>query len=190
MCGRYQFTMDGLPAGLRRALAPLEPAWRAGDVFPTAMAPVLVAKDGKVAASVLRWGFPGKERVLINARAETASGRPAFRDCVRRRRCAVLTTGFYEWDASKHRYLFRMPGSEAMCLAGLYDRYGGEDCFVILTTAPNASVAAVHDRMPLALTKEQVRPWLLDDAAALELLAARPPQLERTSADGQLSFWG
>lgn len=188
MCGRYQFTADGLPEGLRRALAPLEPAWRAGDIFPTAMAPVLLEKDGRVAAAVLRWGFPGKERAIINARAETAPGRPAFKDCVRRRRCAVLTTGFYEWDAAKHRYLFRMPGSETVCLAGLYDRYDGEDCFVILTTAPNASVAGVHDRMPLVLTKEQVRPWLLDGGAAEALLAARPPLLDKTSADGQLSF--
>lgn len=188
MCGRYQFTMDGMPERLRRALAPLEPTWREGEVFPTAMAPVLLAKEGKVAAAVLRWGFPGKERAIINARAETAPARPAFRDCVRRRRCAVLTTGFYEWDAARHRYLFRMPGGGPLCLAGLYDRYDGQDCFVILTTAPNASVAAVHDRMPLALTKEQVRPWLLDDSAAEALLACRPPLLDKTSADGQMSF--
>lgn len=188
MCGRYQFTAAGAGAGLLRALAPLAGAWQPGDMYPTAMAPVLLEKEGKVAAAVLRWGFPGKERAVINARAETAAQRPMFRDCVRRRRCAVLTTGFYEWDAARHCYLFGLPGARPLCLAGLYDRYDGEDCFVILTTEPNASVAGVHSRMPLALTKEQVRPWLLDDAAAQALLAGRPPLLEKTSADGQLSF--
>lgn len=61
-------------------------------------------------------------------------------------------------------------------------------CFIILTTAPNDSVAPIHDRMPLLLSHEQVRPWLVDAGAALELLCSRPPLLLRTSCDGQLGF--
>jgi hypothetical protein len=42
--------------------------------------------------------------------------------------------------------------------------------------------------MPLLLSHEQVRPWLVDAGAALELLCSRPPLLLRTSCDGQLGF--
>ena len=69
-----------------------------------------------------------------------------------------------------------------------YDTINGVNCFIILTTAPNDSVAPIHDRMPLLLSHEQVRPWLVDAGAALELLCSRPPLLLRTSCDGQLGF--
>ena len=65
----------------------------------------------------------------------------------------------------------------------------GDGCtFIILTTAPNDSVAPIHDRMPLMLLHEQVRPWLVNAGAALELLCSRPPLLQRTSCDGQLGL--
>lgn len=80
-----------------------------------------------------------------------------------------------------------MPG-QPIYLAGIYDNINGVNCFIILTTAPNDSVAPIHDRMPLLLSHEQVRPWLVDAGAALELLCSRPPLLQRTSCDGQLGF--
>ena len=58
-------------------------------------------------------------------------------------------------------------------MAGIYDNISGVNCFIILTTAPNDSVAPIHDRMPLLLSHEQVRPWLVDAGAAPELLCSR-----------------
>ena len=75
-----------------------------------------------------------------------------------------------------------------MFLAGIYDVVNGINCFVILTTAPNASVENIHDRMPLILTRDQVRPWLIDAAAALELLAGRSPLLHKECCERQLGF--
>ena len=57
-----------------------------------------------------------------------------------------------------------------------------------MTTVPNASVSDIHDRMPLILSHEQVRPWLTDPQAALRLLTIVPPLLKYTREDGQLSF--
>lgn len=64
----------------------------------------------------------------------------------------------------------------------------GANRFVILTTTPNASMHGIHDRMPLILRRDQIRPWLTDAESALHLLAAPPPLLERHSTDGQMSF--
>ena len=77
----------------------------------------------------------------------------------------------------------------AVYLAGLYTEEGQIRHFAVLTTAPNASVRDIHDRMPLVLTQEQVRPWLMDTDFALRFLQKVPPLLEHTCEDGQLSFW-
>ena len=78
--------------------------------------------------------------------------------------------------------------TEPLYLAGLYDNVDGANRFVILTTTPNASMHGIHDRMPLILRRDQIRPWLTDAESALHLLAAPPPLLERHSTDGQMSF--
>lgn len=190
MCGRYQFA-EPENARLRRvvrALSDKGEAFNQGDIFPSGKAPVLVAAEGRVYAKIMTWGMPGVQRLIFNARAETAMRRPMFRGCFINRRCVAPSTGFYEWDGSKRQYLFRMQKGDAVYLAGLYDRYDSEDCFVVLTTAPNASVDGIHDRMPLVLKEQDIRPWLTDEQEARRLLEGRPPLLERAVTDGQLSF--
>ncbi|MDO5601331.1 MAG: SOS response-associated peptidase [Oscillospiraceae bacterium] len=190
MCGRYQFT-EPENARLRRVIRALKDKgedWQPGDIFPSGKAPVLVAAEGRVYARVMKWGMPGVQRLIFNARAETAIKRPMFRSSFFSRRCVAPSTGFYEWDGAKRQYLFRMGKSDAVYLAGLYDRYDGEDCFVILTTQPNASVDEIHDRMPLVLEEKDVRGWLTEEETAKRLLEGRPPFLQRAVTDGQLSF--
>ena len=161
----------------------------AGDICPSQVAPVLVSRGEKIVGEFQQWGLPGfrGRQQIINARAETVTEKPMFRRSVAFQRCVIPATGFYEWDAAKHKYFFQMPG-QPIYLAGIYDNISGVNCFIILTTAPNDSVAPIHDRMPLLLSHEQVRPWLVDAGAALELLCSRPPLLQRTSCDGQLGF--
>ena len=177
MCGRYQFT-EPQNADLRRILQDVRRRcgdraqdFRFGDVMPTAAAPVLIAKGG----------------LMINARAETVCEKPMFRRSMAAQRCVIPATSFYEWDAARHKYQFALPG-EPLYLAGLYDNVDGANRFVILTTTPNASMHGIHDRMPLILRRDQIRPWLTDAESALHLLAAPPPLLERHSTDGQMSF--
>ena len=70
--------------------------------------------------------------------------------------------------------------------------YGGvedENQFTILTTIPNASVAPVHDRMPLVLDRDEVPQWLMDWEQAEELLTKRPALLERRQEFEQLSLF-
>lgn len=194
MCGRYQFTAeqnDEIRAIIRNVQRNSDhEKWAMGEICPSALAPVLVARGNKVTAELQSWGMMGfRAGLIINAKAETVQERAMFRASIQSRRCVVPTTGFFEWDADKHKYLFRMPGQGATYLAGIYDAKENINCFVILTTAPNASVSNIHDRMPLVLEREAIRPWLTEPDVALQLLAQQPPLLERVPLDGQLSLW-
>ena len=158
------------------------------DIAPTAEAPVLIASGDKVVAEFQRWGIPGwRGGLMINARAETVCEKPMFRKSIAAQRCVIPASGYYEWDAGKHKYFFQLSG-KPIYLAGIYDNIEGSNCFVILTTAPNETVKDIHDRMPLILNHDQVRPWLTDAQSALSLLTIVPPALQRSSEDGQLSF--
>lgn len=194
MCGRYQFTETN-NADLRRILGDIRrrcgdraQAFQFGDRAPSMAAPVLIAGGGRIVGDLQTWGIPGwRGGLMINARAETVCEKPMFRRSIAAQRCVIPATSFYEWDAARHKYQFELPG-EPLYLAGIYDNVDGANRFVILTTAPNASMRDIHDRMPLILRREQIRPWLTDPEAALQLLTSTPPLLERRRTDGQLSF--
>lgn len=160
----------------------------AGDIAPTDEAPVLVASGSKVVAEFQRWGIPGwRGGLMINARAETVCEKPMFRRSIAAQRCVVPATGYYEWDKEKHKYFFQIPG-KPLYLAGIFDNVEGVNCFVVLTTKPNTTVHDIHDRMPLLLSSEQIRPWLTSAQDALQLLTIVPPALVKTCEDGQLTF--
>ena len=97
---------------------------------------------------------------MINARSETAAEKPLFRKPLLASRCVVPTTGFYEWNTAKEKFLFQYA-----------------DSTTILTTSPNQAVRAVHNRMPVLLGHDCVRAWLTDADAAIEMLRAEPPEL-------------
>ena len=193
MCGRYQFSWEEsrMLARIREAVRAAGAHMPQDEVFPSDGAPVLVLRAGKVLPALMGWGFPGTQtgRSVINARAETAEERPMFRDSVAARRCVAPATGFYEWDADKRKYLFRMPAQTELYMAALYGVFAGEARYCILTTQANASVAPVHGRMPLVLRAGDVRPWLEDEQTARRLLHETPPLLERRETDGQLRLW-
>jgi putative SOS response-associated peptidase YedK len=106
---------------------------------------------------------------LINARAETVSEKPAFRESLKYYRCLIPADGFYEWDkegGTKQPYYFRLQNQELFGFAGLYSRWrtpSGDDLYscTIITTAANDLVGKIHDRMPMILeTREQEKLWL------------------------------
>ena len=197
MCGRYTLFTEEETDELRRIVEELQKKngeVKTGEIFPTNVAPVLIAQDGKPVPMAYTWGFarPGRTGVVINARAETVAEKPMFRACMQNTRCVVPSTGFYEWtkDARKQKYLFRVPKQKALYMAGLWTM--GEDGgrFTIVTTAANASVQEVHHRMPVILEEDEIEDWLCNPTAAAEILQLIPPRLEKTAVNGeQMALW-
>ena len=175
MCGRYQFTAEQCEE-IRQIAESIQckygkGSWSPGEIRPTANAPVLVAEGDAPGLQLMKWGYQLPNSLVINARAETATQKPLFRESVKTRRCLIPSTGFYEWDSRKHKYLFTLPGEP------------------VLSTAPNASMRPVHDRMPLVIPREKMQDWLIDGTAALSMLSMRPPELLCQSVQTQISLW-
>lgn len=184
------------------------PGMRAGDYTPGMKALAVIGKgssvhvnsqaenedrkssDEELGTELLQWGFPGfdKGKLLINARAESVKDRPTFADSYAERRCVLPAAGFYEWDKKKEKVIFTVPESKILYLAGIYRPYGEEKRFVVLTREANASMAPVHDRMPLILSRAEVWPWVNGGSEADDILAKVLPLLKAERPYEQMTF--
>jgi putative SOS response-associated peptidase YedK len=155
---------------------------------------ITVDREGAPRGELLRWGlvpsWADRRDIglkMINARAETAAERPAFRRAYERYRCLILADGFYEWKrvpgARKQPFHITCSTRPAFAFAGLWSSWHAPDggtvrSCAILTVAANATVAPLHDRMPVILPPEAETSWL-DPSTPLtrlaELLAPLPP---------------
>lgn len=195
MCGRFAFfssheamvRLFGLPAGTPA----VEPRW---NIAPTQYVPtVRVDHQGVRRLALLYWGLiPGwaKERAIgarmINARAETITEKPSFRAAWRRRRCLVLASGYYEWQATpdgKQPYFIRRDDAEPFAMAGLWESWvetPGEpplESCTIITTEAVPPLDRIHHRVPVILPRESYATWLgprEPDPGALQSLLTPP----------------
>jgi putative SOS response-associated peptidase YedK len=153
--------------------------------------------------ALLRWGLVpswAKDATigsrLINARAETAAEKPAFRAAMSARRCLVIADGFYEWQRTgraKQPYFFQLRRGRPLAFAGLWEAWRGPDhtlleTCTLLTTAANDLIRAIHDRMPVILGPAAYDAWLdpgcRDPRPLLPLLAPCPSDEMETFAVG------
>ena len=175
------------------------------NVAPTQSVAAVRLAHGERRLSMLRWGlipaWAGDASIgskLINARAETASNKPAFRAAWKARRCLIPADGFYEWTgrrgAARQPWLIALEDGHLFGMAGLWERWTvpqgamlegslaelapGDvvETFVILTTSANAAVAAIHHRMPVIVPPERFDSWLSGEDVAL---ARYPPESMR-----------
>ncbi len=187
MCGRYNFTLEESEE-IMEILEKLNAKFqdkeiRTGEIFPTNQAPILIEERKNISPTLSAWGFPkfdGKG-VIINARSETAFEKKTFRDSLLNRRCIIPSTGFYEWNSQKKKYLFNLEGTSMLYMAGLYSYYRDELRFVVLTTDANESMQEIHNRMPLIIPKDEIETWIMDDQLTNDLLHRIPPQVVKTA---------
>jgi putative SOS response-associated peptidase YedK len=149
------------------------------NVAPQSLQPVvrLDSETGERELIIMRWGlvpFWAKDGEAaynrINARAETITGRPAFREAFKRRRCLVPADWFYEWqkvDAkTRQPYAIGLKDSEPFAFAGLWERWKDKasesvlETYTIITTDPNGLMEPIHNRMPVILKPSDYARWL------------------------------
>jgi putative SOS response-associated peptidase YedK len=191
MCGRYVIKTppDLMRAALGYAERPDFPPRY--NVAPTQPIPVVRIENGRRSFALVRWGFipswvedPRALSLLINARAESAIDKPAFRNAMRRRRCLIPADGFYEWkqDGARKRPHFAA-AKGLVAFAGLWEPWMGPngeemETACILTTPANHALRPLHDRMPAVVAPEAWDLWLdcatVDAETAIALLAPAP----------------
>jgi putative SOS response-associated peptidase YedK len=146
------------------------------NVAPTDEALVVVQRDDRRAVTSYRWGliphWATAAKVgsrMINARAETLTASPAFRDAFVRKRCLVPVDSFYEWKREgtvRQPYRIVRRDGRPLALAGLWagwrDPADGtvRRTFSIVTTTPNDAIAGLHDRMPVVIEAGAWDRWL------------------------------
>ncbi len=185
MCGRYSLeakSKDIVEAfALSEAIA-IIPRY---NIAPTQTAPVLRLdrESGACRLDVIKWGLTPRwakgQRPIINARSETIDQKPSFRSAFRHRRCLVPATGFFEWQklgSAKQPFHIRLCDRGVFAFAGIWDRFesgdgGPVECFAILTTAPNRTMAPIHNRMPVILDRAAYERWLDQEVESAEPLA-------------------
>lgn len=108
---------------------------------------------------------------LINARVETATEKPSFRDATRYRRCLIPASGWFEWKRSGSHlqpfYFYRgKPDTHSfMAFAGLWEYWqhaNGSEIFSACVLTANAvdEIGKIHHRMPVILGKSDWEAWL------------------------------
>lgn len=198
MCGRYVITST--PEAIRRLFGYLEqpnfpPRY---NVAPTQPIPVVYLDEGQRHFRLMRWGLipswvkdPKAFSLLINARAESVTEKPAFRNAMKRRRCLIPADGFYEWKpdgARKRPYFIRAKDGAPFAFAGLWETWTGPngeemDTAALVTTDATPDIAHIHHRMPVMLEPDAFQLWLdcanVDATTAQSLLVpTRPGRLE------------
>ena len=183
---------------------------------PGNLVSVIGPNAGQLTLDELIWGFeaPWNGKLVFNTRLESALGDSGmWTGPIREGRCIVPAATFFEphatqTDASpktgrpiKRQYEFALLDGAPLLLAGVHD--SARERVSVVTTQPNTDVSPVHQRMPLALSFEELPVWLEGDVADLAALADRSrlrlqvapelagqaSDLEDLRASGQLSLF-
>jgi putative SOS response-associated peptidase YedK len=203
MCGRYVVAYDPNTLISGFSVTRVTPFPKRWNVTPMTPVPVVYdTREGERVAELMRWGLLphwAKDAKLAaklnNARLEGVAEKPSFRQAIRRRRCLLPASGFYEWQAtpSGKQPWYISPreaaGDEPLfAFAGLFEAWRAPECrpdsewlltCCIITTAANALMAPIHDRMPVIVAREHWAQWLSrgqqDFAALMPLIGPTEP---------------
>ncbi len=190
MCGRFFLDAD-FEDVLRHYFgetgAAIDLSCKSGDFYPSDSVPVIHrGMETERSIHLMKWGFQPEymSKRIINARSETISQKPMFREAFIRRRCFIPASGYYEWH-DKVKHAIRVPDREIISFAGIYDRFTDKDnnliwAVSILTKASNESVRQIHDRMPVVLNEKDEKRWIAncqgDYKPLLEIVESSSPK--------------
>lgn len=152
------------------------------NIAPTHIMPVAIWESGQTVLKPMQWGLiptwakdSSRSYAMTNARAETLTEKPSFKNLLRSCRCAVLVSGFYEWQRegkSKQAHKVQRRDGKPMILAGLWadNPVLETTTYTIITTAATPEFEPIHHRLPAMIEPDQLSRWLLgswNDASAM-----------------------
>ncbi|MFD2246654.1 SOS response-associated peptidase [Pontibacter ruber] len=190
MCGRYSVIPKA--KGRSRVSRLLENHLQEAhyNAAPSQTLPVVTNKQPDE-IQLFSWGlqpFWAKDvksiKRSINARAETLTEKPSFRNLLKSKRCLVPADGFYEWmvmPQGKVPYRILLKNEALFSFAGLWDEWLDKNTeevlhtYTIITTEANDLVKPIHDRMPVILSPEAEELWLNEHKAQEDLLSLLKP---------------
>lgn len=198
MCGRFAFFGNGR-FGYESLHLPDPPHFENYNITPSQdiLAIRFSSSASQLEFTFLHWGLipswskTEKAKYLLNnARADGIEKKPSFRGPFKRHRCIIPASGFYEWkqlENGKQPYFIHPSHESYFAMAGLWDRWEGEDGKVIescaiVTTEANSLMGTIHDRMPVILGGKDCFAWLDNGTGQeqlLELLRPCPDELIR-----------
>ncbi len=178
MCGRFTLTVDAASIQtyfpfLEHIPSQMAPRYNIAPTQPIAAVP----NDRRNAVDHFIWGLipfwakdPSIASKMINARSETLAEKASFKHAYKRRRCLILSDGFFEWaqipgQKTKTPHYFRLESGEPFGFAGLWEEWQGPDgsqlkSATIITSEPNALVKTIHNRMPVIVHPDHYALWL------------------------------
>lgn len=183
MCGRFTLRTpsDVIVSRFHAQPAPMLQLAIRYNIAPTQSVAVIRQHDGERLLSAMQWGLipswlkePKAGYGTINARADTLATKPSFRTAYKKRRCLIVTDGYYEWKTigkKKHPYLYEIDGGKPFAFAGLFEQWWGkgegeraendplESC-TIITTDANRLASEIHNRMPVILDLADFDEWM------------------------------
>ena len=196
MCGRFALTLphDAIARIFEAVPANDLPDLPNYNICPTDRVHSVQLEDGQRRLTAMRWGFlPHWQKretdgpLLINARAETVAGKPAFRSACRNRRCLIPASGFYEWtkdeEGKRLPWYIHPAEGDLLALAGIWQDWEREGVTLrtcaIVTTAANVTMSRIHHRMPVVIARHDWPLWLGEagHGAASLMKAAEPDAL-------------
>jgi hypothetical protein len=136
MCGRYRLSRRKQTVEEHFDTASGEEDWSPRyNIAPTQPVAVIRQnpKEPVRELSLMRWGLipswakdSSSAARMINARSETASTKPVFRDAFKFRRCLIPADEFYEWmrtGKAKQPFCFEVNDGQLFAFAGIWDRW-------------------------------------------------------------------
>lgn len=177
LCGRFTITatLDEIASRYDLEETALPSNYRASyNVAPSQQALAVIHDGKRRRAGYMSWGLiPSWSKdanianQTINARAETITDKPAFRESFQRRRALIVVDGFYEWmqtSYGKQPMRIIMKKRNIFSLASIYDTWMGPEgkvsSFSICTVEPNQLIAPIHSRMPAIIHPDDEDSWL------------------------------
>jgi putative SOS response-associated peptidase YedK len=180
--------------------------YRPGSRISPGQQVAAVIQDDKNRLVNFRWGLipswakdPSIGNRMFNARAETLSEKPSFKNAFKKRRCLIIADGFYEWQKLgkvKKPLYFSLKSGRPFGFAGLHETWVSPDhqpihTCTIITTEPNELIKPIHDRMPVMVPKEREASWIdPDNQNQKDLLSIlKPyPSEEMEMSEASISF--